>query len=316
MATVYARAQIEQVIRPAEVVAAMERAFVAYSRREAVVPPVGQMEFANPPGECDIKYGYLKEGSTFTIKIATGFWKNRERGLPPSNGVVLVFSSETGELQAILQDEGYLTDIRTAAAGAVAAKYLAPSEIRCIGIIGAGTQAKLQLELLKQITDCRRVMLWARSADRARAFHAEDFEITVASSVAELAAHAQLIVTTTASRKWLLGADHIQLGTHITAVGADGGGKQELESRLLSLANACVVDSAVQCSQYGDSSFALREGLIQSENLIELGRLIEDKGLGRQLEEDITIADLTGVAVQDILIADLVRQRLEPNFGE
>ncbi len=273
MATVYARAQIEQVIRPAEVVAAMERAFVAYSRREAVVPPVGQMEFANPPGECDIKYGYLKEGSTFTIKIATGFWKNRERGLPPSNGVVLVFSSETGELQAILQDEGYLTDIRTAAAGAVAAKYLAPSEIRCIGIIGAGTQAKLQLEFLKQITDCRRVMLWARSADRARAFHAEDFEITVASSVAELAAHAQLIVTTTAlaqmasrrgstfssariSRRLVLMEEASRSWNHGSC----------------SLANACVVDSAVQCSEYGDSSFALREGLIQSENLIELGR--------------------------------------------
>jgi ornithine cyclodeaminase len=315
MAKVYTREQIEQVIRPAEAIAAMEPGFVAYSRGDVVVPPVGQMEFHDPPGDCHIKYGYLKQGPTFTIKIATGFWKNPERGLPSSNGVVLVFSRQTGELEAVLQDEGYLTDFRTAAAGAVAAKYLAPSEIRCIGIIGAGTQAKLQLELLKEITDCRRVMLWARSADRARTFHAEDFEITVASSVAELAANSQLIVTTTAARQWLLGADHVQPGTHITAVGADGGGKQELESRLFSLANACVVDSAVQCSQYGDSSFALREGLIQPQKLIELGRLIEDKTLGRQREEDITIADLTGVAVQDIVIADLACKRLELDCG-
>ncbi len=316
MARVYTRMQIEQAIGPAEAVATMERAFVAYSRGEGVVPPAGQMEFDDPPGDCHIKYGYLKEGTTFTIKIAAGFWKNPERGLPSSNGVVLVFSSQTGELEAILQDGGYLTDFRTAAAGAVAAKYLAPSEIRCIGIVGAGTQAKLQLELLKQITDCRRVMLRARSAERARAFHVEDFDITLVSSVAELAAHSQLIITTTPSCKWLLGADHVQAGTHITAVGADGGGKQELESRLFALANTCVVDSAVQCSQYGDSSYALREGLIRPEKLIELGRLIEDKTLGRQRDEDITIADLTGVAVQDIMIADLVRQRLELNCGE
>ena len=311
MATVYTRAQIEQVIRPAEVIAAMERAFVAYSRGEVVIPPVGQMEFDDPPGDCHIKYGYLKQATTFTIKIATGFWKNPERGLPSSNGVVLVFSSQTGELQAILQEEGYLTDIRTAAAGAVAAKYLAPSEIRCIGMIGAGTQAKLQLQLLKEITPCRRVMLWARSADRAGGFQAGDFEITVAASVAELAARSQLIVTTTPSCQWLLGADQVRPGTHITAVGADGGGKQELEPRLFAVAKTCVVDSVAQCSQYGDSSYALRERMIQPEKLIELGRVIENGKFGRQNQQDITIADLTGVAVQDIMIADLARQRLE-----
>jgi len=311
MAKVYTRAQIEQVIRPAEVIAAMERAFVAYSRGEVVVPPVGLMEFDDPPGDCHIKYGYLKRGTTFTVKIATGFWNNPECGLASSNGVVLVFSSQSGELQAILQEEGHLTDIRTAAAGAVAAKYLAPSEIRSIGIIGAGTQARLQLEFLKEVIQCRRVTLWTRSADRARTFEVEGFEVTVASNVAELAAHSQLIVTTTPSRAWLLGAAHVQPGTHINAVGADGGGKQELESRLLAVAATCVVDSVGQCSQYGESSYALREGLIQPEKLIELGRVVEDRWLGRQREEDITIADLTGVAVQDIVIADLVLKRLE-----
>ncbi len=129
MATVYTRAQIEQVLNPRELIAAMERAFVAYSRGEAVVPPVGHLDFSDPPGDCHIKYGYLKDGATFTVKIATGFWQNPARGLPSSNGVVLVFSSQTGELLTIFQDEGYLTDSRTAAAGAVAAKYLAPPAI-------------------------------------------------------------------------------------------------------------------------------------------------------------------------------------------
>jgi ornithine cyclodeaminase len=147
---------------------------------------------------------------------------------------------------------------------------------------------------------------------RARAFHAEGFEITVAASVAEMAACSQLIVTTTPSRQWLLGADHVRPGTHITAVGADGGGKQELEPRLFAMARTCVVDSFVQCSEYGDCSCALREGLLEAKNLIELGRVIEEGKSGRQHEEDITIADLTGVAVQDIVIADLALDLLEP----
>ena len=309
MTTVYTRPQIAEVIKPKEVIAAMERAFVAYSNGEAVIPPVGQLDFQDPPGDCHIKYGYLKQGSTFTIKIATGFWKNPERGLASSNGVVLVFSSETGELLTIFQDEGFLTDMRTAAAGAVAAKYLAPREIGCIGIIGAGLQARLQLDYLREVTPCRRVKLWARAIDRARALTVPGFDIEVVGSPAEVAASARLIVTTTASRGWLLGAADVKPGTHITAVGADGGGKQELEPKLFALAKVRAVDSLSQCSKYGDAAFALEQGLIEMGDLEELGRVIQDPALRRR-EQDISIADLTGVAVQDMAIADLALQRL------
>jgi ornithine cyclodeaminase len=311
MTTVYSRPQIERVIRPQEVIAAMERAFVAYSNGDAVIPPVGQLDFEDPPGDCHIKYGYLKHGSTFTVKIATGFWKNPERGLASSNGVVLVFSSETGELLTIFQDEGYLTDMRTAAAGAVAAKYLAPRELDCIGILGAGSQAKLQLEYLREVTPCRRVKLWARSADRARALTVPGFDIQVVDSPTQVAAAARLIVCTTASRSWLLGEADVKPGTHITALGADGGGKQELEPTLFALAKVRAVDSLSQCSIYGDSSFALEQGLIQMQDLVELGRVIQDPSLRRRSEQDISIADLTGVAVQDMAIAELALQELQ-----
>jgi ornithine cyclodeaminase len=289
----------------------MERAFVAYSNGEAVIPPVGQLDFEDPPGDCHIKYGYLKHGSTFTVKIATGFWKNPERGLASSNGVVLVFSCETGELLTIFQDEGYLTDMRTAAAGAVAAKYLAPRELDCIGILGAGMQAKLQLEYLREVTPCRRVKLWARSIDRARALTVPGFDIQVVESPARVAATARLIVCTTASQRWLLGAADIKPGTHITALGADGGGKQELEPALIALAKIRAVDSLSQCSKFGDSSYALEQGLIRMEDLVELGRVIHDPSLRRQSEQDISIADLTGVAVQDMAIAELALQGLQ-----
>jgi ornithine cyclodeaminase len=311
MATVYTRVEIEKVIRPVEVIAAMERAFVAYSRGEAVVPPVGQLEFVDPPGDCHIKYGYLKGGNTFTVKIATGFWKNPEKGLPSSNGVVLVFSRTTGELLTILEDEGYLTDIRTAAAGAVAAKYLAPSAVECIGIVGAGMQARIQLEYLKHVTECRRVLLWARSRERARAFRVEGFDIEVAPTVNALAQRARLIVTTTSSGKWLLGVADVRPGTHITAIGADGQGKQELEPRLFAVSVLCVVDSRSQCAEYGDSSYAISENWIRAENLIELGAVIPNSAIRRRSAAEITIADLTGVAVQDIAVAELALTRLK-----
>jgi len=141
---------------------------------------VGQLDFENPPGRLSHQVWLLERGSTFTIKNCTGFWKNPERGLASSNGVVLVFSSETGELLTIFQDEGFLTDMRTAAAGAVAAKYLAPHEITCIGIIGAGLQARLQLDYLREVTPCRRVKLWARALDRAAHWKCPAVDIEVA----------------------------------------------------------------------------------------------------------------------------------------
>jgi ornithine cyclodeaminase len=310
---VFTRRQIEQVIQPRQVIAAMERAFVAYSMGEAVIPPVGELEFEDPPGDCHIKYGYLKRGSTFTVKIATGFWKNPERGLPSSNGVVLLFSSQTGELLTIFQDEGYLTDMRTAAAGAVAAKYLAAQQIEYIGIIGAGLQARLQLDYLREVTSCRRVKLWARNSDRARALTLAGFDIEVVDSPAEVAAAARLIVTTTAARGWLLRAADVQAGTHITAVGADGGGKQELDPKLFALASIRAVDSLSQCAKFGDSALALKLGLIQMKDLVELGRVIGEPALRRQNQSDISIADLTGVAVQDMAIAELALQGLQNN---
>lgn len=310
MATVYTRAQIERVIEPTQVIAAMETAFCAFSRGDAVVPPVGQLDFTDPPGDCHIKYGFLKHGSTFAVKIATGFWRNPERGLPSSNGVVLLFSKDTGELLTIFQDEGFLTDVRTAAAGALAAKYLAPANIDCIAVLGAGLQARLQLDYLRHVTSCRRVQVWARSVEKARALEVADFDIRVCETPTRAAAGAQLIVTATAAHAWVLGTTDVADGTHITAVGADGGGKQEIEPQLFARAAIRAVDSLAQCSQYGDSSYALSQGLIAASDLAELGRLIAQAPL-RRGARDVTIADLTGVAVQDLAIAELALHGLQ-----
>jgi ornithine cyclodeaminase len=300
----FSRAELAVALSPAAVIRGIEEGFVAYSRGEVVVPPVGHLEFTDPPGDCHIKYGYIRGDDTYTIKIATGFYRNPEKGLPSSNGMMLVFNARTGEPLAMLQDEGYLTDLRTAAAGAVAAKYLAPPEVKCIGIVGAGTQARMQLDLLKEVTQCRRAMIWARSPERAAAFHVDGFETSVAASVRDLCSHCRLIVTTTPSRQALVMTADVQPGTHITAVGADGAGKQEIDAALF-VRTGCFVDSRTQCSQFGDSSYAVRAGWIRAQDLVELGELAQNPKLGRQDDAQITIADLTGVAVQDIQIAKM-----------
>jgi ornithine cyclodeaminase len=303
--TSYSRAQLEKAMRPEPLIKVTEEGFVAYSQGQVVVPPVGELLFEDPPGDCHIKYGFLIGDSTFTIKIATGFYRNSDLGISSSNGIILVFSSQTGQLITILEDEGFLTDIRTAAAGAVAAKLLAPSEVSCIGIVGAGIQAKLQLDYLRYVLPVRRAMVWARSRVKAQRYQVEGFEIEVADSIADLAAHCNLIVTTTPSREWLLAASDVRPGTHITAIGADGGGKQELEPQLFVKARVRAVDSRNQCAAFGDASQAINQGLIRPTDLIEMGEILQSPNLGRQNDSDITIADLTGVAVQDIQAAKL-----------
>lgn len=239
--------------------------------------------------------------------MASGFPNNPSIGMPVGNGLMILFDKKTGMPICILLDEGYLTDLRTAAAGAIAAKYLAPKHISCIGIVGTGTQAYYQVRLLESVTDCRKVMIWGRDSSKAVQLSnnpdLKHFHIKIAKELNELTAACNLIVTTTSSSTPLLFAEHIHKGTHITAVGADDVGKQELDAHIFKKADRIIVDSCCQCSIFGDTSFALRAGLIVSNQMIELGSIIENPSSGRTNEEQITVADLTGVAIQDLQIA-------------
>ena len=154
--------QIAAVLPGLVLMAAIEAGFVAYSQERAIVPPVGELLLADPPGEVHIKYGYIKDEEYYVIKIASGFYDNPGLGLPSSNGLMLLFSQKTGQLVSTFLDEGLLTDIRTAVAGAIAAKYLGPREVGCIGIVGTGMQARLQLQHLRAVTECRQVLVWGR----------------------------------------------------------------------------------------------------------------------------------------------------------
>lgn len=162
------RNEIEKLLSMPHIITAIEQGFAAYSRGETVIPPIGILHFENPPGDVHIKYGYVKQGKYYVIKIASGFYENNELGLPTGNGLMLLFDKKTGALVCILLDDGYLTDLRTAAAGCVCAKYLAPAQVSCIGIVGTGAQAFHQLNLLSYATACRKVLIWGRDPAKAR----------------------------------------------------------------------------------------------------------------------------------------------------
>jgi ornithine cyclodeaminase len=288
----------------------LEEGFVALSAGRVTVPPVGHLGMTDPPGECHIKYGHIHGDDFFAVKLATGFYENSALGLPSGSGMTVVFSARTGFPEVVLDDAGYLTDVRTAMAGCICARLLAPKSVKAIGIVGAGLQARLQLEYLQYATACREVVVAARNEEKAILFQsdmaAKGFTVLIANCVQELCESSNLIVTTTPSTTPLILADWVMPGTHITAVGSDGGGKQELDAAVLAKADHCVVDSISQCVLLGESHFAIAAGLIDETDLKELGAVISGEKTGRQNDSEISVADLTGVAVQDIQIAKSV----------
>ena len=304
----------ERAVNVPELIEEIAQGFVAYTAGRVVVPPVGYLGFTEPTGDVHLKYGYVKGGDVFVIKVAAGFPQNSALGLPTGDGCMLVFSSHTGFLTAVLLDRSRLTDLRTAAAGAVAARALAPKVISRIGIIGTGVQARLQPLMLMHVTACRDLALYGRSAERMAACAGDletmGFRVTVMKSAENVAASSELIVTTTASRSAHFRASAVRPGTHITGVGADAPGKQELDAALFARAEVVVADSIEQCADHGDLAPALASGAITLDRVRELGAVLAKPALGRASEDQISIADLTGVAVQDIVIASHVLRRL------
>ncbi len=301
--------QIKSTLPSVDLMGEIESGFVAYSQGRAVVPPVGELLMQDPPGDVHIKYGYLTGDDYYVIKIASGFYENPQLDLPSSNGLMLVFSQKTGALQAVLLDEGYLTDIRTAVAGAIAAKYLAPANVERIGIVGTGVQARLQLEYLAPITECRDVLVWGRGEDKLTAYQQDmseqGFEVSTTTRAGDILESCNLIVTTTPATEPIL-SGRAQAGTHITAMGSDTRDKQELDASILQQADLVVADSISQCVERGEIYQALKSDAIDESELVELGSILAGDATGRASQDQITVADLTGVAVQDIQISKAV----------
>ena len=317
MTAIIQLAEIQSSLGKIDLISAMQQGFIQYSNGNTVVPPVAELLFDQPRGETHIKYGYIKNDDYYVIKIASGFYDNAQYGIQSSQGLMLLFAQKTGVPEAVLLDRGYLTDVRTAAAGALVAKYFAPRQLQAIGIIGTGIQAKLQLLALQQHNPCKTVWVWGRNKKNCEKLALDlgaDFTVHIAASPAQVAANANLIVTTTPSESALLKAEDIRPGTHITAVGADTASKQELSSEILKLADRVIVDSIPQSRSRGEVYRAICDGAISEQQVLELGVAIQSADLQRSDDRQITVVDLTGVAVQDIMVACAVyKQHLQNN---
>ena len=320
MTTVLKLDEIKRLIDIPQLIREIEAGFVLYSEGRVTVPPVGFLHFDEPPGDVHIKYGFVSGDDYYVLKMASGFYNNPELGLPIGDGLILVFSQKTGEPKLILLDKCWLTDMRTAAAGAVAAKHLAAKNIHHIGIVGTGVQARLQLEILRDIVDCKSCFIWGRDPTkvqrmiedlRARdGIQAWGLEIKAIRALGDLVSKCNLIVTTTSAKSPLVRANQVRKGTHITAMGSDDHGKQELEAELLAKADLVVADSVSQCVDHGECFYAVQGKLIEEASILELGNVIKNPAIGRTSEDQITVVDLTGVAIQDIQIAKMVARAL------
>ncbi len=317
MTRVHDLAAIKRALVGLDLVPDIEAGFVALSEGRANIPPVGELMLEK--GEVHIKYGAIAGDSHYVVKIASGFYGNAARGLASGNGLMLLFDQETGVPTSVLLDEGHLTDVRTAIAGAVAAKHFAPRDGGPVGIIGLGVQARLQLLHLRGIVACERAIVFGRDTAKAERYRADmvalGFQIEIARSAAELAARCRLIVTTTPATAPLLFAADIRPGTHITAIGSDTPHKQELDAAILAKADLVIADSLPQARLRGEIHKALAAGAIDESRIVELGAVIARRRPGRTRADEITVFDSTGVAVQDIKIAAAVAARLGGEAG-
>jgi ornithine cyclodeaminase len=291
-------ADVRAALPMATCIDAVEGAFVAYSSGEAELPSVIHLDVPEARGEIHVKAGHIHGAPAYAVKVASGFYAADP---PAVDGLVIVFDAETGAPVAFLLDGGYVTDTRTGAAGGVAARWLAPEHATVVGVVGTGIQARRQVEALRCVRDVTEVRVWGRDADRASAA-AADVGGVIAPSVLEAVDAADVVITCTASTEPVVRAEWIAPGTHITAVGSDGAGKQELDPELLRRADVLVVDSLDQCRRLGE----LQHALDVADRAVELGSVCAGTSPGRTSSTQLTVCDLTGVGVQDVAAANAV----------
>jgi len=310
-------ADIRALLDPAACLEAVERAFTAYSTGQAQLPAVIALDVAENRGEIHMKAGHLRGGPYYAIKIISGFWDNPQLGLSPYNGMVVVFDAKTGSPAAFLLDNGFITDLRTGAAGAVAAKYLARKDIGTVAVIGCGGQARRQMEMLALVRKFREVRVWGRDPAKACACAGDLGKLagipacnfTAAESVQQAVKEADVVITVTGSRKPLVRAEWLKPGVTIIAVGSDGPDKQELDVEVLARADKIVADSLPQCLRLGEIHHAVDAGVIAKEKVVELGEITAGLKPGRTSEDEIIVCDLTGVGVQDVAAASVIMER-------
>lgn len=292
-----------------EVVECIESAFLMLATKAVQMPPILRFDIPGHRAEVDVKTAYVPGLEGFAVKISSGFFDNPALGLPSTSGMMVLLSSLTGQVQAVLLDNGYLTDVRTAAAGAVAAKHLARQDSSVAAVLGGGRQARLQLESLALALPIMEARIWARDASKAEAAASElsarlGFPVAAHKEPSTAVAGAHVIVTATPAERPILDAAWLEPGQHVTAIGSDAAHKNEIDPAAIARADLYVADSLSQVRVLGELHHAIVEGVVPTaSDFPELGEVIAGLKRGREDQSQITIADLTGTGVQDTAIA-------------
>ncbi len=299
-----------------DAVATVEDAFRALAGGHVVMPPILRLDIAEARGEVDVKTAYVPGFDGFAIKISPGFFDNPKLGLPSVNGLMVYLSARTGLVEALLLDNGYLTNVRTAAAGAAAARHLARADASVAAILGAGMQGRLQLEALTLVRPISEARMWTRPEEAAQAQVAATemtarlgIPVKAVAEAAEAVRGADIIVTTTPASEPILDAGWLSPGQHVTAMGSDAEHKNEIDPAVFARASY-VADSLAQTRRLGELHHAIAAGVVAPDTAFaELGQVIAGTAPGRRAADEITLADLTGTGAQDTAIATLAVAR-------
>ena len=303
----------------ADVLEAVKQGFVQHSGGHINMPDPVQLIFGgagNPIlGDCHIKTASSSALPYFCVKVASGFYQNPAKGLPVNNGMVMLFSSETGQPLALFQDDGHMTSVRTAAAGALSASLAPAKHSVCLGIIGTGHQAEMQARWISECCNVSQICLWGRSPEKASALkdRLDDLNLPIdtVSTVADLCAGSNVIVTTTPSTSPILFGKDVADGQHIIAVGSDSPGKIELDPAILAKADIIIIDDQQQCLNHGEFGHAVRAGLVAEDAHRSLGQLLGDSNADQIGPDSLSVVDLTGLGAQDLALASFVYENLD-----
>jgi ornithine cyclodeaminase len=306
--------EIRSLISSADAFDACRDGLIKLARGEVVQPDVMSFDLREQKGEIHAKGAHILGAPYFGIKVASSFYENPRRGLPVMSGAVWVFDATSGFLRAMLLDNSYLTNLRTGVAGGIAANLLARPSVKGAAILGCGVQGRFQLDALLQVRRPELVVVWGRNADAARAYAEEMAEthrvpVQVAPDARSAVEGADVIITTTPAREPIVKSEWVREGAHITAVGSDMPGKQELDAALLGRSKV-VADRLEQCVTQGEIQHALKAGIMRVEDVYaELGEIAAGIKPGRTADDEITICDMTGVGVLDAAVANQVTKR-------
>ena len=317
--TIVNESQLRELVHiDAAALEAVAGGFTGLATREVALPPIMRIDVHDKGGEVDVKSAYVQGQNRFAIKIAAGFWDNPNKfNLPSGSGQMIVLSAETGRCEAVLLDNGYLTDVRTALAGALAARHLGREKIQTAGQIGAGAQGRYQMQALQLVRPYERLLVYDLDEARLDAYVEEmpsvlGVEVVKARSAEQVVHDSDIVTTSTPSQKPYLRAEWLHPGLHITAMGSDAEHKQELFPEVIARADLVVCDRKSQVFRLGELHHARDAGLIsEDDEIYELGELTAGQHPGRQDDAQVTLADLTGVGVQDVAISLFALQKVE-----